>query len=89
MSREDFSRRVLEEQIFNELKDTIIKSARYLRAKYEGSDVNVSRLYRRIVNYQIKEYGGTLINCVPPKNREDLLKLNQKARARRYYRRNR
>lgn len=89
MAKEDFSRRVLEQQIFDELKDTNIKSARYLRAKYEGSDIDITRLHRRIVNYQIKQYGNTLDNYAPNKTKEDLLKEHQKARQRRYERKNR
>ena len=77
MAKEDFTRRVLEEQIFNELKDTIIKSARYLRAKYEGSDVNVSRLYRRIVNYQNQKNSQKAIFhfCRLPRSEVSILSL--------------
>jgi len=89
MANKDFKQRVLEEQIFNELKDTSIKGCRFYRAKYEGSGVDISRLYRRIVNYQIKEYGSTLDNYIPRKNPEDLKKEYQRARNRRYQRRNR
>lgn len=91
MRNRDFKQRVLEEQIFNELKDTSIKSSEYFRKKYQGADINYSRIYRRIVNYQIKEYGGSLNNngFVPRKSRQDLLKEHQQARARRYERRNR
>ena len=89
MENRDFKQRVLEEQIFDELKDTSIKSSVYFRRKYEGADINYSRIYRRIVNYQVKEYGASLNNYVPKKTRLQLLIDNQKARARRYQRRNR
>lgn len=88
MSKEYFSSRVLEEQLFNELKDISIKSPRYLRAKYEGIDIDFTRLHRRIVNYQIKQYGGAINNYVPRKNKYDLLKDNVRAKQRRYSRRN-
>lgn len=89
MENRDFKQRVLEEQIFDELKDTSIKSSEYFRRKYEGADINYSRIYRRIVNYQIKEYGSSLNNYVPKKTRDELLKEHQKARARKYERRSR
>ena len=88
MSREDFSKRVLEQQIFDELKDTSIKSSEYFRRKYNGADIDYTRLYRRIVNYQIQEYGNTLNSYIVGKTREDLLKEHQNARNRRYQRRN-
>lgn len=87
MSREDFSKRVLEQQIFDELKDTSIKSSEYFRRKYQGADIDYTRLYRRIVNYQIKEYGCTLNDYEPRKTREERLKQAQNKRQRRYHRR--
>lgn len=88
MSMRDFKQRVLEQQIFDELKDTSIKSSEYFRRKYNGADIDYTRLYRRIVNYQIQEYGNTLNSYVVGKTREDLLKEHQNARNRRYQRRN-
>lgn len=88
MSREDFRQRVLEEQIFNELKDKSIKNGKYIRLKYQGTNINYSRLYVRIVNYQIKEYGCRLENYVPRKSPKDLINDNRRARQRRYNRRN-
>lgn len=88
MSKTDFKKRVLEQQIFDELKDTSIKSSSYFKSKYQGADIDFSRLYRRIVNYQIQEYGCTLNNYIPRKNREELRKEAQKAKQRRYYWRN-
>ena len=85
MAKEDFKQRVLEEQLFNELKDTNIKGARYLRAKYEGSGIDITRLHRRIVNYQIKVYGNTLDNYVPYRNTEECKRISHKARARKRY----
>ena len=88
MANMDFKQRVLEQQIFDELKDTPIKSSEYFRRKYNGSDINYSRLYRRIVNYQIQEHGNTLNSYIVRKSREDLLREHQNARNRRYQRRN-
>ena len=89
MSMRDFKQRVLEQQIFDELKDTSIKSSEYFRRKYNGADIDYTRIYRRIVNYQIQEYGNTLNSYVVGKTREDLLKEHQNANKRRYQRRNR
>ena len=88
MGNRDFKQRVLEQQIFDELKDTPLTNCKYLRAKYNGVDVEITRLYRRIVNYQIDRYGCTLNVRVPKKSKEDLLREHQNARNRRYQRRN-
>lgn len=89
MNMKDFRQRVLEQQIFDELKDTSIKSSEYFRKKYNGADIDCTRLYRRIVNYQIKEYGTTLNFHVPKKTKEDLLNEHRKARQRKYERKSR
>ena len=60
MSREDIRQRVLEQQIFNEVKDGSICNINYIKWKYQGLNINYSRLYRRIINYQIKIYGRSL-----------------------------
>ena len=60
MEREEFEQRVLEQQIFNELKDGTILSSEHIRRKYQGLNIDYSRLYRRIINYQIKTYGISL-----------------------------
>lgn len=89
MSMRDFKQRVLEQQIFDELKDTSIRSAEYFKAKYEGADIDYSRLYRRIVNYQIKEYGHSLntnAHYVPRRTYQECLKDQAKHRQRKYSR---
>lgn len=58
--KEEFKRRVLEEKIFNEIKDEPIISAEFIRRKFKGSEVDFSRLYRKLVNYQVKTYGISL-----------------------------
>ena len=89
MNMKDFKQRVLEQQIFDELKDTSIKNSKYFRQKYNGSDIDFSRLYRRIINYQIQEYGQTLSpNFIPKKTREDCLREARQKRQRIYSRRN-
>lgn len=60
MVKEEFEQRVLEQQIFNDLKDASIWSSEYVRKKYQGLNIDYSRLYRRIINYQIKTYGTSL-----------------------------
>jgi hypothetical protein len=56
MNRDEFK----EELLFNKYKDTKICNSDYLRSRYKDSDVNLTRLYTRIVNYQIDRYGHNL-----------------------------
>lgn len=90
MSKKDFKHRVLEQQIFDELKDTSLRGSKYLKSKYEGSDIDFTRLYRRLVNYQIKEYGCTLTTdtYIIRKTYEECLRQAKQKRQRRYSRRN-
>ena len=89
MSKKDFRQRVLEQQIFDELKDTSLRGSKYFKAKYEGSDIDFARLYRRLVNYQIKEYGCTLsAYYVTKKTYEDYLREARNKRQRIYKRKN-
>lgn len=83
---EDFKQRVLEEQLFEELKDTSLRNSKYFKAKYEGAGVDFSRLYRRIINYQIKVYGGTLNDptYVRRKYPEELIREHRNKRNRLY-----
>ena len=60
MNKEEFEQRVLEQQIFNEVKDGSICNIDYIKRKYQGLNINYSRLYRRIINYQIETYGCSL-----------------------------
>lgn len=89
MNRKDFKQRVLEQQIFDELKDTSIRSSKHFKTKYQGADIDFTRLYTKILNYQIQEYGQTLsTNFVPKKTRKDCLREARQKRQRRYNRRN-
>lgn len=63
MSKEDFKKNLMEEQLFQELKDVPFRNSMYIRKKYQGLDINHDRLYRRIINYQVKTYGASLNNC--------------------------
>ena len=49
-----------EELLFNKYKDTKICNSDYLRCRYNDPDIDLTRLYRRIVNYQIDKYGSNL-----------------------------
>jgi len=60
MALDEFKQRVLEEQLFNELKDKALVNSEVFKKKYKDIDIDHSRLYRRIVNYQVKKYGSTL-----------------------------
>lgn len=59
MKKEEFAKQLLEQQIFDELKDTYFTGIKYIRAKYQGSGIDFDRVYRRIVNYRIKNYGNS------------------------------
>ena len=88
-NKEEFKRQLLENCIFNELKDSRFAGVNYIRTKYQGTDIDFTRLYRRIVNYQVKKYGQNLYksNCL--KTREERRKDNIKAAQRRYYKKHR
>ena len=61
MDKEQFKILLIEEQIFEELKDGYFGGVNYIRNKYEGSGIDVSRVYRRIANYRIERYGTSWI----------------------------
>lgn len=57
-----FKRKILETKLFEENKDKAIISSRHLRdtnIKYDGL-VIWRDLYAKIINYQVKKYGGQL-----------------------------
>jgi hypothetical protein len=84
----DFKQRVLEQQIFDDIKDCSLKNGEYFRKKYKGVDIDFSRLYRRIVNYQIKEYGCTLDVHIPYRSKEECDRIAARENARKRYGRN-
>ena len=61
MDREQFKILLIEEQIFEELKDSYFGGIGYIRCKYEGSGIDFSRVYRRIINYRIATYGTSTL----------------------------
>lgn len=83
MERNEFNQKVMEQSIFDELKDCSLRNSEHLRKKYEGLDIDFTRLYRRIINYQIKVYGCSLNNsyCI------EFTKAGRKPSQRSYYRR--
>lgn len=60
MGREEFRKHLLEEKVFNELKDSYIKNIEVMRNQYKNYDIDFTNVYRRIVNYQVKKYGQSL-----------------------------
>jgi hypothetical protein len=91
MEREEFKKQLLEQQIFDELKDGYFGGINYIRCKWEGTGIDHSRVYRRIVNYRIKVYGTSSIpnpTYYNIKTKEERLKESNDARRRRYYQRN-
>jgi hypothetical protein len=86
LTKEEFKIRLLEQQIFDELKDGYFGGVAYIRSKYEGTGIDYSKLYRRIVNYRIATYGTSNIDIpelVGIKSRAERLRESQCARTRR------
>lgn len=80
--------REIENDIFNEYKDSFIAGVNIIRNKYEGSGINVSRVYRRIVNYKIARYRTSQQDSVNYKDLIDYKKTlyNEKKRKELYRR---
>ena len=88
MDREEFKRRLLEEQIFEELKDGYFGGINYIRCKYEGSGIDFSRVYRRIINYRIEKFGTSSLpspKMYSIKSRKEAKRLSLNAYARKKY----
>lgn len=64
LTKEEISLKLKENQIYESEKDTAFKSSEYFRKKmkekYNLSNESISRLYVRILNYQVKCFGGNL-----------------------------
>ena len=91
MDREEFKKQLLERQIYNELKDSALTGAKYILNKYEGVNIDYSKLYRKIVNYQVKKYGYSL--TIPNKkytgiSKEEAEKISIRRNHRKAYWRN-
>lgn len=87
--KDKFKQMALENLIFNDLKDSSFPGANYIRRKYQGLDIDFTRLYRRIVNYQINKYGTNLYKANCFKTREEFKKAKRRAVQRKYERLNR
>ena len=73
------------ELVFNIYKDEIIKNKEFrrkIKEKYGFSDIVISNLIARIVNYQIKKYGQRKSNAVEIYTKEELLRKSLNARTR-------
>lgn len=81
----EFKQRVLEEQLFNKLKDTTVMNSNDMRKEYKN--INVTRLRTRIINYQIDTYGSALDIGREYHTKEENLKKAIRDRVRRYERR--
>lgn len=81
----EFKQRVLEEKLFEELKDKVVMRSDEMRKKYKN--INVSRLRTRIVNYQIETYGNQLDNFAQIPSKEEAIRKALNVRMRWYMRR--
>lgn len=66
MNKEEFKTKLLEEQVFQELKDKLKYNTKshlrlYLVEKGILDKVDIGRLYVRINNYRIKKYGTSVV----------------------------
>lgn len=77
---------ILEEKLFAEIKDTSILSAENFKKKYKELNIDHSRVYRKIINYQIKKYGLSL-NSSSYINQEDYKKRSIAMKNLRYVKR--
>lgn len=73
-SKEEFKRKLKEQQIFDEIKDdlsiTYMCNLRWYVHENELEDkVNINRLYIKLVNYRIKRYGSSIMTIL--RGRED------------------
>lgn len=89
MNKEEFKKKLMEQQIFDELKDCCI-SNNYIRLKYQGLDIDHNKVYRRIVNYRIKKYGTSFL--ISPaqgviKTTREYRKINANSNVRKYAKR--
>ena len=74
------------ELVFNIYKDEIIKNKEFrrkIKEKYGFSDIVISDIIARIVNYQIEKYGQRKSNAVEIYTKEELLRKSLNARTRR------
>lgn len=86
MNREKFKKELLENCIFNELKDSCFSGINYIRNKYQGADIDFSKVYRRIVNYQVKNYGYNLYKAKSFKLKEECKRESMLSAQRKYQR---
>lgn len=71
MDKEEFKRRLKEQQIFNELKDniginTMAQVRYYLLENFLIGQVDARRLYIKLTNYRIKHYGSSILEVSIP-----------------------
>ena len=73
------------ELVFNIYKDEIIKNKEFrrkIKEKYGFSDIVISDIIARIVNYQIEKYGQRKSNYVEIYTKEELRRKSLNARTR-------
>lgn len=91
-NKEDFMKKVLEEKIFNELKDCYFGGKKDMISRYKDYQVDYDDIYRRIINYRIEKYGTSFVTK-PTKDfyvsRKEYIKRADRRRQARYSRRKR
>ena len=58
----EFKKQLMEEIIFEKEKDKALICSGKIKNQYQNYDVDFTKLYARLVKYQIATYGETLSN---------------------------
>ena len=84
MQKDEFKKRVLEQKIYEEMKDKPLGNAERFKKKYIDTDLDLTALYIKIINYQVKTYGNSLDKYVYIPSSSERDKLRIKAKGRKY-----
>lgn len=58
--KEEFKRQLLEKLIFENEKDNALICAKRIKSKYQSYDLDFTKIYAKLINYQIKKFGYPL-----------------------------
>ena len=84
MQKDEFKKGFLEQKIFNEMKDKPLGNAERFKKKFKDTDLDLTALYIKIINYQVKTYGSSIDRFVyiPNQEEKERRRLNAKNRKR-------
>lgn len=84
----EFKRKLREQEIFDIEKNGGINTSLKLKTKYKSEDINYSRLYTRIVNYRINNFGSSYVERDTLPNKQECIQRKRNSQHRQSYRRN-